>query len=342
MRNFKKIYANEIKEFYVTDDTALYRAVHINNSKSKGYLAYAEKGRINLYYRVVTNTATYNAFSNYSNNGFHTTSGYGNSVEWFAGKDSDDYVRDFYPVFLSANKTKKQMKDEFALWLKDNPRVLDKFINDDKFSFDDIQKIVHLYNTGEVYDGEYNGTQRISGRNYIVTPKNDTVYCRIRNDYFTGKYMFQPSKNDDFTAIDTLNTREFFYARDTSHFAPVHAPGLPGRVFLKQVEKGRVNLYQQKIVSDDRDKKEIKSLWYINKANGPLLLIASRANRLRKFELQYRHINDFFNAIGDNPGLLVSSKKAFNKPDVNTEELIRYYIKSYNLTYLSNSETGKQ
>jgi len=324
-----------VKEFYLNDSNELYRAVYINNYKVPNRLQVIENGKISLYQILETSDSFHAAtptFNSYSTTHTATT--------WYVGKGSD-HVKILKFNGLTFENTRAERKADFAKLLVDNKNVYDKFDAEDDFSFSGIQKIVHLYNTGEAYDGIYHGTEHYAGRNYIVTPKNDTIYCSIRNDYFTRKYMFKTGINDNFIAIDTLNTSEFFRARDTSHFVPVHVPGLPDKAFLKQVEKGSINLYQQAVISNDRDRKEIKSLWYINKGNGPLLLIASRAGRARRFELLYRHINDFFKAIGDNPGLLASSKKAFNAPDINTEELIRYYIKSYNSTYLTNNETGK-
>jgi len=108
--------------------------------------------------------------------------------EFILGSNAEKIVRyASVPVIT----VKKQLKNKFALLLKDNPQVLNKFTTDDDFDYGYIVKMVHLYNTGERYDRTSNRTISNSGRSYIVTSKNDTVYCSIKNDYFTGKYMFK-------------------------------------------------------------------------------------------------------------------------------------------------------
>jgi len=315
----------------------LYRAVYIDNGKLPTYLPYAEKGKINLYYRVDTSSNKITQF------GTNTTTMSRAVVRWFAGKDSADYVHDLNVVFLSATKTKKRMKSAFALLLKDNPQVLNKFITDDKYDFEEVEKIVHLYNTGEAYDGTYHGTEHYSGRSYLVTPKNDTVFCSIKNDYFTGKYMFKPTKSNDFTVIDSANAREFFSARDTAHFTLINVPGMPGKTFLKQLEKGKVNLYQKTDVSTTLTVKSLPSFLYISKGDAPLTPIMSGMYFPRHFDVRkYVQLKVFFNAIADNPGLSVACKNAFNVPEADKAEVMRSTIKSYNMVSLSNNETGKQ
>ncbi len=317
----EKITPNLIKEYYISDLAELHRAVYIEGNKSPTYLTCAEKGRISLYYYL--QTVYYN----------NTTS---TVVKWFAEKDWVDHVNDFNVVLLSETKTKKQRKSAFELLLKDNPQVLNKFITDDDFSFEYIAKIVHLYNTGERYDVTFNLARPISGRNYIITQKNDTVFCRIKNDYFTGKYMFKPAGEDNYIAIDSAYAREFFYARDTSHFALVKEPALPGKTFLKQLEKGRVNFYKKTQLSKDLVIKELQSSLYISKGDGPLVLISTRANSARKFEIKYAQLKIFFDDIADNAGLLLSCKKALDTSEINKDEVIRYFIQNYNDLYLAN------
>jgi len=318
----EKITPDRIKEFYISDLLRLYRAVYIEGDKLPTYLIRVEKGTINLYY-----------YSYYTQ--------YGTVVKWFAGKDWADHVDDFNVVFLSETKTKKQLKNKFALLLKDNPQVLNKFTTDDDFDYGYIVKMVHLYNTGERYDRTSNGTISNSGRSYIVTPKNDTVYCSIKNDYFTGKYMFKLSKENTYTTIDSTNTGEFFYSRDTSHFVLVNEPGLPVKTFVKQLEKGRVNFYQKTLLSNDLVLKELQSNLYISKGNSPLTLIGSRPNSARKFEIKYAQLKIFFDAIADNADLLLSFKKAIGNSATGKEDVIRYFIQNYNFLNTANSAPGQ-
>jgi hypothetical protein len=348
----EKIKSDRIKEFYDNEQRRLCGAVYINDKKSTiYYLAYAEKGTINLYY-YYTDGSRYPGWPTYVSPHVYNGTHYGRGafglgvtgraqIIWYVGKGSDNHVQDLNGPVSFSTKSRKEKKEDFALLLKDNPEVYNKFLTPEYYNLDHIQEIVHLYNTGERYDGTSDGAPLIPDRSYIITQKNDTVFCRIRNDYFTGKYMFKLAKQDNFNVIDSANAREFFYARDTSHFALVNEPGVPNKVFLKQLEKGKVNFYQKTQLSNDLVKKELQSSLYISKGDGLLILISTRANSARKFEIKSAQLNVFFNTIADNKDLLSSCKKALDASDMTKDEVIRFFIQNYNSLYLADSNTGR-
>ena len=334
----EKIKPDRIKEYYDNEQRRLYRAVYIDDKKSQIYLAYAEKGAICLYYEVTDGSLIHIRIRGETqyNNVNNILFGGNVKIIWYIGKGPDNHVNSFKGLIVTGT----DRKNEVAPLLKDNPRVYDKFVNENDFSYEKIDKIVHLYNTGERYDGTSDGAPLVANRSYIITQKNDTVFCRIRNDYFTGKYMFKPSGEDNYLTIDSANAREFFYARYTSYFALVDEPGVSNKVFLKQLEKGKVNFYQKTQLSNDLVKKELQSSLYISKGDGPLILISTRANSARKFEIKSARLKVFFDAIADNAGLLSSCKKALDASDMTKDEVIRFFIQNYNSLYLADSKPG--
>jgi hypothetical protein len=115
----------------------LYHAVYIDSNKKPTFLPVLEKGKISLYYQV---------FETYSSR-YGTTS----TVSWFAGKNSD-HVETIKTTGLNlSGKSRAERRLDFSKLLMDNKAVYDKFIADDKFGFDDVRNIVHLYNTGKPF-----------------------------------------------------------------------------------------------------------------------------------------------------------------------------------------------
>jgi len=326
-----RITADRIKEYYISDGKQLYRTVYINDDKIPEFLRVLENGTISLYQEI--------------DKYYSSLYGPGPSTieNWLVGKNTDHVIYFKKSSFNFKGAGRGKRKAEFAALLADNKKVYDKFLADDDFSFNEIQNIVHLYNTGEPYDGTYNGIGHIFGRNYIITPKNDTVFCGIKNDYFSGNYIFKRSYADRYVTIDSTNAKEFFLARDTSHFVLTNEPGNSGKIFLKRLEKGRINLYQKIVMTNKPPVDGLQSFLYISKGDAPLTPIMSGMYFPRHFDVRkYVQLKVFFNAIADNPGLSVACENAFNVPEADKAEVMRSYIKSYNMVSLSNNETGKQ
>ena len=146
------------------------------------------------------------------------------------GKGSD-YVHDFKGNGLNLGKTRAERKTDFANMLIDNKNVYEKFLADDKFSFEQIRNIIHLYNTGEQYrDLE---PVRSSAMDYVITPQNDTVHGRINNDFFKGYFTFKENNKSDFIKIDSSVAKEFFYAIENANFILKALPGQSSKEFVK-------------------------------------------------------------------------------------------------------------
>lgn len=133
MGESKKIKPDEIREYYIARKNDRERAVYKDSTSRPWFMTVIEKGRISLYQLITT----------YYHNGMTTS-----NTEWYVGKGSD-YVSDLKSSSLITFKSKRKRKDIFAEMLKDNQAVYDKYIAEDKFSFKQIQNLVHLYNTGQ-------------------------------------------------------------------------------------------------------------------------------------------------------------------------------------------------
>lgn len=126
---FEKKMGADIKEYYVRRNNFRNRAVFIGDDKRASFLEVVENGNISLY-RIV-----------YRHN-------YSTTTQWYVGKGSD-HVSILKSSSLLLGKSRKDRKDDFADMLKDKPEVYDKYMAEKKFSFNAIQNLVHLYNTGE-------------------------------------------------------------------------------------------------------------------------------------------------------------------------------------------------
>ncbi len=133
----KKIKINEVKEYSIARENQTFRAVVIKNAgaffpKGPSYMTVIEKGRINLYEMIYTNTSA---------NGASTS-----TKVWYVSKNTDT-VSELKTTSIFSMDSKKDRKDNFLDLIKDNKEVSDKYLSEKKFSFDAIQNLVQLYNT---------------------------------------------------------------------------------------------------------------------------------------------------------------------------------------------------
>lgn len=141
MRSSKKIRIEEIKEYYISKDKKLYRAVF--------------KSRTNIVYMEVLENGDISLYEQFNQGSYVNGSFYANSSSvWFIGKGSiivtpiNDYGVAVSNLF--ANRKKKRI-NEFAELIRDKKLVYDKFIADNTFNNTEIRNIIHLYNTGEPF-----------------------------------------------------------------------------------------------------------------------------------------------------------------------------------------------
>ncbi|MGZ3872090.1 MAG: hypothetical protein ACXVJD_04195 [Mucilaginibacter sp.] len=146
MSSSKKIRIEDIREYYVDKDKTLYRAVPKSNNTSHAFMKVLENGKISLYEDVVQSPSSGVA------PGF-SMSVSSSTTTWYAGKGTtvkEIKISDF-SLGVLFHKSKKDRKNDFSQLIADNKDVYDKFNRDEKFDFNEIRNIVHLYNTGEPY-----------------------------------------------------------------------------------------------------------------------------------------------------------------------------------------------
>jgi hypothetical protein len=131
----RKITADSVKEFYNADRSIWFRRV-IADRKKHWFMSVVEDGKINLYEIIVTTT------SPGANGVFYNNS----NTEWYVSKGSDTVT-----ILKGKLFGREKRKNGFAELLADNKTVYDRYMADDKFGFDEIRNLVHLYNTGELY-----------------------------------------------------------------------------------------------------------------------------------------------------------------------------------------------
>jgi len=136
-----KITTDNVKAYYVADQSTWYRRVFYDyktflQRNKLWFMTVVESGKINLYQMIVTTTSYGANGAMYSNS----------TTDWFASKGTDTAI-----LLKGALFGRQKRKNEFADLLADNKAVYDKYIAEDKFGFDEIQNLVHLYNTGGPY-----------------------------------------------------------------------------------------------------------------------------------------------------------------------------------------------
>ncbi len=133
--DYIKISADNVQEYYIARKKSFYRRVYIDKSNARvRFLKIIERGPISIYLQVENHpNLTWNSQFD----------------EWYIGKNSDTVKMLKSSGVAIFTKSEKKIKKELAELLKDKKEVYDKFITDGKSDFDDIQNIVHLYNTDE-------------------------------------------------------------------------------------------------------------------------------------------------------------------------------------------------
>ncbi|TSD66148.1 hypothetical protein FFF34_001740 [Inquilinus sp. KBS0705] len=137
-----KISIDDVKEYYIAKDKILNRAVIREGKDKREYMQLIEGGKIDLYEKNTTTT-----YGSGPNQMINTTS----NTLWYISKGSDtvkEVKNNEVSIFSLFNKSRKDRKSDFVEMIHDNKEVYDKYIADDKYSFKQVQRLVHYYNTG--------------------------------------------------------------------------------------------------------------------------------------------------------------------------------------------------
>lgn len=125
-----KYKSSAILSYHVDKHNKDYESVQVPSKKDKLFLLRMETGKIVLYQLLESYSGGYPARS-------YT------SINWYAAKEGE-------PLFeVKTNDLKggrKERKDAFYKAIEDNPLVAQKYLAEDKFSFDQIRSIISEYN----------------------------------------------------------------------------------------------------------------------------------------------------------------------------------------------------
>ncbi len=290
----------------------LNRAVYLPSNKKAQFVTVIENGKINLYRETEIGYTDIATTGPYGTQASHTAPV--PVYKYYMAKGTDTvavlYQSDFFPF-----KSKKGRKD-LAEMLADNKRVYDKFINDDKFSFEQIKDIIHLYNTGKtLYENDY-----------IINHKNDTIFCEIEPITLNTAARYRVNLKDRFTKIDT-SIVEYYLAKDSSSYLLKTLPKEKRAKFVKCLVKGRISLYAY----SENPAEDSEASLYVSKGPGELVQIKHAYSHPGKSEKEA-----FINLISDNSNINEEIKNlSFDFSS------ILNYVKMYDNKHLSDNQPTK-
>ncbi|HEX3384475.1 MAG TPA: hypothetical protein VHS53_04775 [Mucilaginibacter sp.] len=132
-----KITTEGIKEYYTAKDTTLVVAAVLPGDTDPEFINLLERGRINMYEKVVI------TYSRYGSN---------TSYYWYVNKDNDP-LKELKATTIFTDGSRKERKKMFSEILADNIPLQGQFEADNDFSLKRLQYYIHEYNqskTGEV------------------------------------------------------------------------------------------------------------------------------------------------------------------------------------------------
>jgi len=128
--SFIKVTTDEIIEYYTVKDSTLNVAAVLPNSTEPEFLTLLERGKINMYEKIVTSYSQYGS----------TTTFY-----WYINKDGN-LLKQLKATTIFTDGSRKDRKNMFADMIADDPTLMEQFKADNDFSIKRLQYYVHQYN----------------------------------------------------------------------------------------------------------------------------------------------------------------------------------------------------
>ena len=128
--SFIKVTTDEIIEYYTVKDSTLSVAAVLPNNTEPEFLTLLERGKINMYEKIVTSYSQYGS----------TTTFY-----WYINKDGD-LLKQLKATTIFTDGSRKDRKNMFADMIADDPTLMEQFKADNDFSIKRLQYYVHQYN----------------------------------------------------------------------------------------------------------------------------------------------------------------------------------------------------
>ena len=128
------------------------------------------------------------------------------------------------------------------------------------------------------------------GRDYIIFPKGDTLFCKIKSPFLEGgKTRYKADGMKSAVAIDPDEIKEYYQAESNELYVSVMLPDDDEAQFLQVVENGPIRIYQffkRGGSAGSFGSYSSAKLWYMSKNFGKLAQIKT---------------NSFFTGMGTGP-----------------------------------------
>ena len=155
---------------------------------------------------------------------------------------------------------------------------------------------------------------------YFINLKNDTVRCKLKEDYFTKALSYKLTENSAYKPLsyDTINEYYLHLLRKPN----IRQLVTPDKVyFLKLDLKGKINLYEM----DFEKRHKLEATYYVSKDGGLLKQIGSDDDIPSEEEFRQQK-QAFYGLIADVPPYL----ELFKGAEDFSIDAIKACIKQYN------------
>ena len=174
-----------------------------------------------------------------------------------------------------------------------------------------------------------------SGQDYIITQKNDTVFCQLKRALISKVVKYRINPKGKYTSVDKTEVKEYFFSNDSTTWILKPIPETNDQVYIQWLEKGRINLYEYIETSYGYNGRSSQVYYntyqYADKDNDTLKLIHS--NGLFASNKKGKKIFERF--LADNAHLLEVFDN--NKDHYTLEQFVHTYNKQYLLSKNKNS-----
>jgi hypothetical protein len=212
-------------------------------------------------------------------------------------------------------------------------------------------------------------SSKFKAYDYVVNLNNDTIRCKIKFRTFTTAFQsarkaanerikYQVDGVSGSKNVDADSIKAYYLSRDTSFYLSEYLPGTDYRIFVKLLQRGKINLYEFSLSVGATTAMQVngsfimtgngkESYWYANKDNDSLKLIKMLRGTPHIAAEKYigntsrkKRQQDLFDLFADNPTLLIKFKEEIKNEDYGWD-VIRNYIKMYNDEYAESHKAAK-
>jgi hypothetical protein len=163
--------------------------------------------------------------------------------------------------------------------------------------------------------------------NYVINNNDDTVKCEIKNALM-GKVKYKPltATDDTYIKITLADIKEYYIAKDSSTYVAIVLPGSTKVGYLRQIEKGKISLYEKITSYYDgfSHTTNTNTYWYISKDFASLRELKSTT--IYNDGSQKKRKEFFMDLIADDAPLL----EEFKAEDKFGFDRLKYYVHKYN------------